>query len=184
MVILRGSTPRSRQSLPTGWEGGEGPLGLHPQERYSVGSGRTWERTQDPAEGGTLRGGMTQEGPSGGGGSATEEGTLQRRGTAEDRTLRRGILQKRGPSEREGVRDEGPSDGGCCTEGNPGTGGGASEDSFPRCSGGGGSGGSELTSVVSFCFSDHTVFAEKGTFPGTCSLPQKGSLSASHKVSR
>lgn len=111
-------------------------------------------------------------------------------------TLRRERQRHRGgdPAE-EGDRSRGdPQEGGCQSRGTlrwrtlhrrePWGRGGTSEASFPRCSGDGGSGGSELTSVVPFCFSDPTPFAEKGTVPGTCSLPQKGSLSASHKASR
>ena len=54
--------------------------------------------------------------------------------------------------------------------GDPGGPGFISQDGVGR----GDSGRRELVQL-SFCFSDHTLPPEKGTFPGTCSLLRKGS---------
>ena len=65
-------------------------------------------------------------------------------------------------------------------------GGGTSEACFPRWGGTGGQGGSELTSSVSFGFSDHSLLTEKETLPGDLSSSservQLGPLSQSQGV--
>ena len=105
LAAPRGSTPRSQRSLPTGWEGGEGLPGLHPQspgepKLLSVSRLRAHARENL----GSCRGGDPQRGL----GVPQRRGPLTEGGGPRRGALGRGLAAEKGALEPAGWVGEAP----------------------------------------------------------------------------